>query len=636
MQGYGMQNIKTLSFQWTLRDLGAAAVIILVGIAFFPLKGVMISPDAAWYLNNASRMYHDFSYQNLMIHRPLFPFFICLGFMISGKSIATALGVVRLFFVFNLLLAYVVGTRLYNRAAGIGFTLFLLSSFTVHQWSSVILVDSILPFFILCFILCLYLASENKSAFFSVSAGLILGATFLLKGVVAFFFIPLPICLFWLKSCRNIKQLKNTGLIYGAALFLLLPWLVHCVWHNDFYVLTGKLFDADEIRESVITSGAETGTLVLSIKERIKELIEFFEVYIQSRFILAPLLFSGLLYSGFICLFKGGRAPEIYLVLSVILFSPVVYVGMKSLGINFRSGQYMVLYFILYLMAAVLLSDISRWIGGTGKSGIFIFFLLFFPCLFLQVFTGPGPGHNFSGLITKKKVGPAYGFSFWKNGFESGNGWAGDIAKQGADWISKEIPAGEKILCQWYLMRMLDFFSGNQYDFNKIEYCFYHDATRRKRPLFIWPRYRNGLSQGNSLAALYEQDLLSQINENHIRYVAVTPRRNFLSLYLDSHPDFKLLHSITRGRNNIKIFRLEAENAGLHPAFDVKFSAKVYDMFHNAAASAPFLPARYNKQLARITGWDPGRIESFALSATCDRPERFWQTYEKVDEKVVY
>ena len=175
---YSDQNRKFLT-----PDVIIAFLLLLTGIFLFPLKGVVPSPDSSWYLKNAVKLYNDFSYENLMIRRPLFPFLISLSFHFFGKSIESAFWVVRIFFVSNIVLSYFVGLKLYNRSTGIAFSLLLLSSFVINQWSSYLLVDVIIPFFIFLYILTLHQAFENENRILFGVSGMIIGLAFLVKGV---------------------------------------------------------------------------------------------------------------------------------------------------------------------------------------------------------------------------------------------------------------------------------------------------------------------------------------------------------------------------------------------------------------------------------------------------------------------
>ncbi len=389
---YNDQNRKILTF-----DVIIAFLLLVTGILLFPLKGVVPSPDSSWYLKNALRLYNDFSYENLMIRRPLFPFLISLSFHFFEKSIESAFWVVRLFFVLNIVLSYFVGLKLYNRSTGIAFSLLLLTSFVINQWSSYLLVDVIIPFFIFLYILTLHQAFENENRLFFVLSGLIMGLAFLVKGVFSILFLFFSVFLLLIKKYRTWNQVKNILYVYGSMILVLSPWLGYCIMHNDFFVLVGPMFKSSEIKASglIPVMNSQGFSLGLFVLDQFSELKDFFTVYIDKTFVLAELFVLGLIYFIGHFLFVKNRTTYFYILISLILFSPVIYIGMKSGGMNFRHGQFVILYFLLYLMSAFLIANVSN-VGSRfffkgprekimGKS---IFAVLLVTCLFFQVFIG--------------------------------------------------------------------------------------------------------------------------------------------------------------------------------------------------------------------------------------------------------
>ncbi len=625
-------------------DIIIVCALVLTGILFFPLNGVAPSPDSSWYLNNASNLFNDFSHANLMVRRPLFPFLISLSFHLFGKSIESALFVVRLFFVFNLVLAYIIGLKFYNRQTGIAFSLLLLSSFVINRWSSYLLLDAIIPFFIFSYLLALFQAHEKKSRFLFGVSGLILGMAFLIKGVFAFFFMFLPVLLLVLKKHRTRGQIPNILFAYGVALVVLSPWLGYCIQQNDFSILVGRMFDSKEIKASGVVPAimGQGVSPILFFLKQMEELVGFFNIYIHKIFVLSYLFIISAVYTMGRLLSKKKQAAHFYLFFSVLLFSPVIYIGMKSRGVNFRDGQFLVLYFLLYLMMAYTMADLSSRIAGLFSKGakkkyinavIFSCFLLV--CLFFQIFIGATDNRTFYALTQENKIRNVYGFSFWQNEFNACDGWANALSREAAEWITTHIPKQETILCQWSYLRMLDYLTNNQYTFQLIEYRFSHDVPG-KNPLFIWPRYNFKILEGNSLVALYEDVFLSQVNQDRVTYIVVTDRRNFLSLYLKNHPDFEQIHSITHGKGNVKLFKTKGFPVRSNPEFNVKFTENIYTVFQLAAGENKAVFESLKHELGQILSWNNAQLESFSLFVNESDQEGFWKAYEQVRPKTIY
>jgi len=629
-----------------LIDTVFPVLLLTAGFLLFPLKGVVPSPDSAWYLKNAVRIYHDLSPETLMIRRPLFPFLISIGFHLFGNSIETAFSVVRVFFVLNLLLGYAAGCILFNRTAGIAMSLLLLTSFVINRWSSYLLLDAVIPFFIFFFVLLLYLSCEKKSGVLSALSGLLLGLTFLVKGVFAIFFMFLPLLLFGIGKYRTTGQAVRTGIVYITTLAVLFPWLWYCIQHNDFTILTGPMFDADMLKASGLLplGGITAGSVFQFLSGQIKALIIFYQVYVHQIFVLSPVFLAALVYATIHLLFKENRIPLLILFFCLVLFSPIVYLGMKSQGVNFREGQFMTLYFLLYLFLVFAATDLSERVTGlfsgttgTKKTGAVFSTSVIAVCLFFQMTVTPASGtsHSFLSLLKQDKIENIYGFALWRHEFNDRDGWAAEAPRETARWIQEHVPAGRTILCQWFYLNMLDYLTENRYIFEFIPYTFVHDQPG-KRALFIWPRYSVRILEGNSLVALYEQDLLAHINAGQVKYVLATFRRNFLSLYLNAHPDFEMLTSITRGGQNIKVYETKSFPVEPIDTFKVKFHKDLYPFFVRAFSENRAVYRFLISQIQTILNWDDRQVDDFERLIQQSDEKAFWQIFEKVKPRTIY
>lgn len=639
MSSYPKQNNTT----W-LTDGGVLFLLFLTAMVFFPLKGVTPSPDSSLYLKNAVRLYNDLSFENLLIRRALYPLMLSLSFHVLGNSIESAFIVVRLFFAGNLLLGYAVGRTLFNRSTGIAFALLLLTSFVINRWSSYLLLDDIIPVFVFLFLLVLYKAFDACSRPLFGFAGLILGATFLIKGVFAIFFMFLPVLALVIGEFRTRRYLRHLLLLYLIAFYVISPWLFYCIWERDFYVLFGVMFDFREIQSSAgVLPTATAFSLTDFLTDQFRDFLTFLDVYIHQTFALSYLFGIGLVYGLGSLFFKKRRRPFVFLFAVILLFSPVIYIGMKSGGANFRKGQFFILYFVLYLMLSFCIADISCRIsslfGDAGKRKAFplIFLCFLLPCLYFQVFVGakPDKSERFLTLIQQDKITGFYGFSFWQGEFNARNGWAGDTTREAAQWMKAHIPAGETVLCQWYVMHMLAYLTENRYDMQYVEYTWYHE-DESKTPLFVWPRYRYKVMEGNSLVAIYEDNLLAQVNGERIRYLIVTQRRNFLSLYMSAHPDFELVQSVTHGGQNIKIYKAKRFPVRPLPEFTVKFDRDIYRLFAHAAKESPPTFDYLTTELKQILNWGDEQLETFSRLVRASDRKGFARTYDVVKARTVY
>jgi hypothetical protein len=427
---------------------------------------------------------------------------------------------------------------------------------------------------------------------------------------------------------------------------VLSPWLWYCIQHSDFSILVGPMFDVKMLQASAVVplEGAGTGSMFRFVVEQAKGLIIFCRVYVLELFILWPLFIAASAYALVHLVSRENRVPLLYLFFCVILFSPVIYLGMKAEGVNFRHGQFMIFYFLLYLFLAFAVADLPARAAvffsgraGRQKAGALFSGGIIAVCLFFQtaVSSSSGNTHSLFSLFQQDKIENIYGFGLWRHDFNDRDGWAANTPREAARWIQENIPDGQTILCQWFYLNMLDYLTENRYNFEFVPYTFYHE-TPGKKALFIWPRYNVKIMEGNSLVALYEQDLLSQVNAGRVRYVLATFRRNFLSLYLNAHPDFEMVHSITHGRHNIKVYAAKTFPVRPIDNFVVKLHKNIYPFLFRAFNENRPVYHFLTSQIRTILNWNERQIDDFDRLIEESDEAQFWRTFEKVKPRTVY
>ena len=619
-------------------------ILSILGVILFHIKGVSPSPDSSWYLNNALKIYNDFSFDNLMIRRPLFPLLMALSFKIFGLSVESGFYIVRFFFVLMIPFSYMIGLKIFNKVTGVAFSLLVLTSFVINRWSSFILVDAIIPFFILLFIFLVFLSFENNNKFYAALAGIVLGLAFLTKGVFAAFYLLFPVAVVLLiKKYRIMANFENLIIIFISTIILLAPWLYYCYRENDFIILVGHLFNTDKIQgkgfvPSLSDSVAISSGLLILIKTQIHDFIQFVNIYINRIFVLSYLFIVSFLYFTYQAVIKR-KNSYIIVILAIILFSPFIYIGMRTGGVSFRNGQFLILYLLLYLMSAALIVDLSKSFSKMQMGKIVsekIFYISFISiltaCLVCQIFIGARGERNFYSLLKGEKVSNASGFSYWQGDFET-RGWAKKTVQQAGKWIKENIPQGTPLLCQWHYLRFLDFFTEHYYQFHELKYSTYNDKNVGVA-LFVWPEYDYQRLRGNKLVVLYEENVLSPVNNKNIQYVIVTYRRNFLSLYLDKHPDFDMVKSFANGE--IKIYRVNKDPVEKIIKFDVKFHKDIYQMFSFAYGKDKTKFNQYVKELKTITNWSDKKISEFIKFVQNKDLKQFWKRYDQIKSRTVY
>lgn len=642
--------------------------LLALAVIFFPLKGVDPSPDSCWYLSNAVRMYNGLGSETLLIRRPVFPLMISVCFRIFGPSVQSAFYVVRLFFLLNMLMSYYIGAHLFNKATGLTFALLIFTSFVINRWSSYLLLDNIVPFFLLLYILLTYLAMERSAIMYFVLAGLSLGVGFLLKGITVLMYLPLPVCLLAVKKYRNSKNIICLSLIFISAVVVLSPWLYRIAAGDEtLEIIVGPLADFDMMNDYGLVPSTQTGKALSEILlEEAKGLFSFLNNYIYRKFKLSIFFFLGGIYTVYRAFFEK-QIPEQVVLICVVLFSPIVYAIAKT---NFRTGQLLLLYCLLYLMTANLLINFPNELFSRIPDGRInpstkrrllrtIQFAVVALSVITQAFLGVNSKKNLYALITNNRISNIYEFSFWRGDFTHTR-WADETVRQASKWVEENIPCGTDILCQWSNRTAIDFFTGAKYSLSELgnfsirELIKEDMPSKAKRnrickainkssvdtfgkPLFIWTRWRDE----KFLHCIFEEHLLKQINDNRVGYIIVTLRRNFLSLYFQDNPDVSLVKSFSGGR--IKIYKVNKYPVAPSEGFAVRFGegiykVSVYKYFRQLYEKDLSEYRRQKRNIKTILRWPDDRAEEFFLFFEEARQKEFYDHYRHilVKEDTVY
>jgi hypothetical protein len=107
-------------------------------------------------------------------------------------------------------------------------------------------------------------------------------------------------------------------------------------------------------------------------------------------------------------------------------------------------------------------------------------------------------------------------------------------------------------------------------------------------------------------------------------------------LYLNAHPDFEMVHSITHGRHNIKVYAVRT--FPVHPIdkFVVKLDEDIYPFFFRAFTENRPVYRFLTSQIQTILNWDERQVDDFdRLIGESDEAE-FWRSFEKVKPRTVY
>lgn len=632
--------IKNITSAWYFIPL----ILLCLAIIFFPLKGVNLSADSGWYLEKAADIYYHLNLKSFLMRRPVLPFLLAGSFHIFGYGIKSAFYIIRVFFVLNILLSYFVGTKFFNRATGLTFSLFIFTSSVINTWSSGLSLDNILPFFLLLFILLVYLAFERCQYLYFILAGITLGVGLLAKPEITIVFIPLAICVLIFKKYRTIKHIKGLALLYLSFFTLITPHILLIIfWHQAPQILLGPaLGNFNKIQGTGLIPQISQPVWKIFFKE-ITYIKDFIDKYIAQKFILSSLFLLGILYSFYQAIFKKHRESALLLI-AVLLFLPISFTISK---LSLRVGQAIIFYFLLYLLAANLLVNLPKEIVARPffKSKVnenkkrfvkTLSILVILLCLFFQIFIGQGKAKTFYKLTRGQEINT---FSFWQGEFIL-DGWANKAVRDTAEWIKTNIPQGTEILCPWHYRSSINFITQHKYTLPNIEFTALAPQAKKLRPdelasqpLFVWTANGGHQLVGNYFYILFESNLLQPINDNQISYVLVTLRRNFLSLYFDNNANFSLVKSFNNGE--IKIYQVNYLPIQAKDSFSTKFDEQVYIYLNQLYQKMPLKYEEEKQKLKQALSWTDIEADRFFSFIENNNIQDFWRNYEKVKKSEI-
>jgi hypothetical protein len=349
--------------------------------------------------------------------------------------------------------------------------------------------------------------------------------------------------------------------------------------------------------------------------------------YIDRLFVLSKLLYIGPVYSLYHAIIRR-KASHILLFGGILCFIPIVYVASNARGTGFREGQLMFLWILLYLMFSSFIINVAKYGSGiivsklklqdrNNYSFLIITSIVLVGCLCFQIFVGTINANEkkFKNLVVCKKVSSNNCFSFYWGDFKVG-GWANKTVITASKWIKENIAENSKILCQWHYMQSIDFLTENKYQLNLLKTIKSSEIDRYKfpnlgRPLFIGPRYKikKNEMRGDGFRIMYENLIINKINQHNIKYLIVTYRKNYLTLYLNNNPNFKLLKSFSNGK--IKIYKIKSFPVTANSKFKGKFENATYTVLRNLYENNRTKYGKEKSELIKIMNWTAEENQAF-------------------------
>jgi len=561
-------------------------VPLIVGACLFPISGTVVTPDGASYLSLGYNLYHGLGYVNLewnpvVFRGPVFSGLIALAFSVGGPSVSSALGLTRLFFVLNGLLVYAITSYFTNRLVGLFASLLMLTSTTIYVWSARVHYDNIVPFFMLLSSYLFIVSLDSRKKWMALLSGIMLGCAVLTKDV-AILWVMFPIILWCVTSkYRTRESLINLGLFLSIFCLICGSWFAY-VYTVDglsrfstmatwvINVAFGGRESTQPLTDTVANnSSSPTAPQITLIWAVISQqavdlwsrLNKFYEIYVAEMFAFAILFVCAWAFV-FLQALRKRSAASLFLTLSFILFLPLIlFLG----EVHFRAGQNVYLYILSYIALAYSLWGLTqmfshaRIIFYAGALLLLMAQIFYGKTAFADIVNPPGTGY-----IAKSGT---YGVS-WQHESISVGGWHDPVIEQAGKWLQSNVAAHERVLTDWEWGESFYFYLGAQQPLYEIKYIASQNLLGAKTDLlkpvsFVWTQAgrTNPSASLSYLNAFSESLFLSEVREQDIDYVIFGERRNFLSLYMRTHPDFIQVAEFDNGR--IQIFQVIA-NAELN------------------------------------------------------------------------
>jgi 4-amino-4-deoxy-L-arabinose transferase-like glycosyltransferase len=643
---------------WGLATLGryAWAIPLALALLLYPLRGVTTTPDSAWYLTQALRMARGeqgaFVWAGGYV-RPVLPFLISLPFRAFGPSVRAAFWVARAFYVLTVALAYFAGARLFDRWVGLAASLLALTSLTLNVWTGFVLIDGVLPFFVLLYVVLVYVAFERGGWPWFVAAGLALAVACATKEI-ALLFAPLSL-LVWLvvrpyRTRRNlVKVIVGLG-TFVVAWGVIMGLAIALFYGLDTLAVVGRTASAYAVSmSSLISRGGvpqaspDGAGAVRGLRRVLSAAGAYYQQFFARNFALAPLFPVAWTVMVARVAVKRDRATWV-LTLAGLLHVPLVV--LQSVD-RFRIGQLLSLILLCYLaLAQTALLAVRSLKGFAPPLRVAIGLAAVGSMLFLQVAVGV-EGRSMLDLALDLEPDGAvkgdlgvYGYDFYSGAWHVG-GFHRLQAEEVGRWIADHLPSQSRAMGEWYLLDGIYFHSGGDYQF--LELFQYpprpfqvHDAqledgervTRIVYPpardmgdgeptvVSLWlPRGR--VRNGALAHAVVEEHLLSQIREAGAEYLITTCANNALDRYLGAHPGFEEMARFDEVR--VRVF--EVVDPHPYQAFptyvDLDLIALIEERWDTDTPTGHELRALFEEGL----GWTEGEMW-LALAQSSQRQHR--------------
>ncbi len=196
--------------------------------------------DSASYTLPALALLDGAGFDPELKRPPLYPLFLTFAFWVFGEDFRGPLLLQHLLGALGAGLAYLLGVRLWGRAAGVVAGLLTALNGGLVFLEHSIMAESLFTFLLLATVLAAHAATRADAKRWALTSGILLGMAALTRPGAVVVAAPLALALAWLAPGTRRRRLAIGGLALAGCLALVLPWTIrNGVVHGTFAVAGG-------------------------------------------------------------------------------------------------------------------------------------------------------------------------------------------------------------------------------------------------------------------------------------------------------------------------------------------------------------------------------------------------------------
>jgi hypothetical protein len=580
-----------------IKEMAPFLVVVVLSVLVMPIAGVQVGNNTSRWLTEANHLSKAKGpgpaiQGNLTVRRPLLPLMIAAAFKAGGKSVHSAVVLIRILFALELILIYFIGRVFYNAAVGLLSFGLVLTSFGINSIAKIVDTDIAHPFFILLFVLIYYLAIRRERWIWAILSGVCLGAALLLKETALFCLgLPVLVIVFAPRGKRWTFGKSFLWMLSALALPIVL-WAGYIFIHkSSLRGLFASAYAASTYR--LIGAGRPLSEWKFLFTTGLGKAVSgFYNGFLMKTTPLALFLIAGWIFTLLRGLAKKRIADLCLGFLVICAFPLAVQLGFEG----DRPGQLTVIYMLGYIMLAAALVAVSRGIGKFANTQ--------FSAGSKNNDPSPvsGPGRYVSTILIVVIAVVLIGIQLFSNNLSTWKLWTdpGDalalfvkkpfeiygrytnFQEEAAQWLKKNASSSAKIIADGYTNEALDFCDVASYAipvFHPVREILISQAPpltpEKSRPLFFftYSNFDGGIARARGLSIVFENEILASLKAENPRFLVLSGRSLFLKTYFEKASWARLAFDNQR----VVVFEVQTGTIAPVPFADLGVNEKIND-----------------------------------------------------------